>query len=240
MRVCRIFLAGLAGFSLIAGTAAAQSCAAIPGGLVSWWPGEGDGADLTGGNSGTLLGATTFTTGSDKQAFKFGGLRDAITVGNPENLRLQSFTIEAWVARSATSLATLDPSPAGNAVVFGYGAGGYVFGLFHDGRLYLSQNGVSFVDSGNLRVTDMNFHHIAVSKSGTTVVFYVDGMPQTAGAYDPGFQFNTSATIGAANDNLIASFLGVIDELSIYDHGLTAAEVQSIFAAGPAGKCAPM
>jgi hypothetical protein len=50
-----------------------------------------------------------------------------------------------------------------------------VVGFFSDGRLFLSRNGVDSVNSTN-SITDTNWHHIAVTKAGNTVVFYVDGL----------------------------------------------------------------
>lgn len=80
------------------------------------------------------------------QAFKFGGLQDAVTVGNPVSLQLQSFTIEAWIARAASTKATLDVTP--NGVVFGSGLNSYAFGLLNDGRLALTKVGVSWSIQG--------------------------------------------------------------------------------------------
>jgi hypothetical protein len=93
---CAVLLAT----SLIAGPAAAQ-CTPPPPGLVSWWPAEGDATDVTGGNNGTLGGATTFAAGMVGQAFKFGGAaNDAVAVGAAPNLQLQSFSIEGWISRA--------------------------------------------------------------------------------------------------------------------------------------------
>ncbi len=38
----------------LGGLAAAQVCVPPPSGLVSWWPGDGDAADIQGANDGTL------------------------------------------------------------------------------------------------------------------------------------------------------------------------------------------
>ena len=42
--------------------------------------------------------------------------------------------------------------------------------------------------------------------------------------------------IGRGNGSLLG-FNGRVDELTIYQRGLAAAEVATIFAAGPSGKC---
>jgi len=224
---------------LIFGTspAWAQVCTPPPPDIVSWWPGEGDATDIVDGNPGALMGAATTVPSFVGQGFKFGGISsDVVIVGNPSNLQLQSFTIEAWISRSATTAISFT---AGGGVVFGYGLGGYAFGLFDAGNLILTAVGVSVVISDTLAVTDLNFHHVAVTKSGSTVIFYLDGVGATASPYDPGFTFTTNAGIGARGDQDRSGFLGMVDELAVYDRDLTADEIQAIFNAGSAGKCQP-
>ena len=62
-------------------------------------------------------------------------------------------------------------------------------------------------------ITDTNFHHVAVTKVGTAVVFYVDGVAYNVPSYSTTYTFGTSAVIGARGDNLAGTFLGEIDEL---------------------------
>src|ERR1019366_9359794 len=69
------------------------------------------------------------------------------------------------------------------------------------------------------------------------LVFYVDGVAYPAAAYNPTFGFATGPAIGARGDNLGNSFLGSIDEVSVYNRALTAAEIQSIYNADGTGKC---
>jgi len=73
-------------------------CANPPAGIVSWWPGDGDGIDAIGVNDLTLSGDTTFAPGVVGQSFIQDGDGDVISAGSPENLKLdQEFTIEAWI-----------------------------------------------------------------------------------------------------------------------------------------------
>jgi hypothetical protein len=213
----------------------AQTCVTPPDGLVAWWPGNGDAKDVAGGQDGTLQNGATFATGMVGQAFSLAGNQQAVLIGNPTNLQLQSFTIDAWIKRSAASVgANLDYGQ-----IFTYGLNGIAFGLRDEGRLFLSKVGVSGVFSDPLRVTDTNFHHVAVTKSGSTVVFYVDGIAGPAPAYDPGFTFTTNVAIGVRGDDLSESFPGLIDEVEIFNRTLSAEEIQSIYNAGSAGKCLP-
>jgi hypothetical protein len=86
-------------------------------------------------------------------------------------------------------------------------------------------------------ITDTNFHHVAVTKSGSTVILYLDGLAEAVGPYDPGFVFDGPMAIGARGSDLANSFLGLIDEMSIFNRALSNAEVQAIYRAASAGKC---
>jgi len=43
-------------------------------------------------------------------------------------------------------------------------------------------------------------------------VFYIDGVAYSVAAYNPGFEFTTTAAIGGIGNNY--TFLGTIDELA--------------------------
>jgi len=189
-------------------------CAPPAPGLVSWWQGEGNALDQAGLNNGTLAGNTTYGSGRVGQCFVFDGNGDAVTVGNPASLQMQDLTIEAWIRRGSSSITSY--GSAGNGIIFGYGYGGYGLYLDPTGRPALTK--VAFDEvKPSITITDTNFHHLAVTKSGSTVVFYVDGLAYPAAAYDPGFVFSTGAAIGARGDTLDNSFLGAVDEATVYN-----------------------
>ncbi|MEI6786279.1 MAG: LamG-like jellyroll fold domain-containing protein, partial [Verrucomicrobiota bacterium] len=209
-------------------------CASPPAGLVGWWRGEGNALDQLGTANGTLAGNTSYGPGRVGQAFVFDGSGDVVTVGNPDNLPLQDFTIEAWIKRASASITSY--GSGGNAIIFGYGWGGYALYLDPAGLPALTKVGFSDVKAAKA-ITDTTLHHVAVSKSGSTVVFYVDGVAYAASAYNPGFVFSTVAAIGARGDNLDNSFLGTVDEVAVYNRVLAEAEIQAVYNAGSAGKC---
>ncbi len=211
----------------------AQSCAPPPSGLVSWWPGESNTIDIVSGNNGTLEGNATFAAGEANQAFSFDGSGDAVLIGNPANLALQNFTIEAWVKRGSANQASLG---TGGGLIVSYGSSGYGFGLFDNGTMFLTAVGASFVQSVR-KVSDTAFHHLAVTKNGSSVVFYVDGVADPAVTYNVTFSAATPVAIGARGDNFTGCFLGLLDEVSIYNRGLGLSEIQAIYNAGSAGKC---
>ena len=94
------------------GGAEAQTCLPPPPGLVSWWPGDGDPSDIAGNNHGTLMGDATYARGMVGDAFSFDGQNDYVFIGNPPDLQLQDFTIDAWI-----QLDTLTEIPAAASIL---------------------------------------------------------------------------------------------------------------------------
>jgi hypothetical protein len=240
--IAALALLGMTSLALLAPDVRAGSgCDAPPSGLVSWWRAESNALDYVGGNNGTLANNAGYTTGEVGTAFFFTNALAAVKIGNATNLQLQSFTIEAWIQRASTNSVSFPTN--GDAELFGFGSQGYGFGIHGPnsengslGTLFLTENDVDEVDT-IASITDTNFHHVAVTKSGLTVVFYVDGVAYPAGTTGDTYQFTTPAAIGARGDTLAGSFYGALDEMSIYNRGLLASEIAGIFNAGAAGKC---
>ena len=76
-----------------------------------------------------------------------------------------------------------------------------------------------------------------MTKSGTTVVFYLDGVAYSAPEFLSAFSFSSQATIGAWGDGLEGTFLGSVDDLAVYDRPLSSIEIQAIYGAASSGKC---
>ena len=202
----------------------------LPPGLVALWSGEGNANDSAGGNNGELTGDATYEKGKVGQAFSLDGTRGtSVNVGNPVQIQLQDFTIAAWIKRNNTESVSADFP---RAVIFGYGQDGYA--------LYMNSSGVPILSKYNVHggetksraaIKDTNWHHLAATKSGTTVVFYVDGVayPAATAKYDVEFAFSTDAAIGASGGNSVLNFWGLIDEVGIYNRALSASEIREIY-----------
>src|SRR5438445_13196642 len=198
-------------FGRIVSSANAAQCVTAPSGMKGWWRAEGNATDANGrtGNDGELGGNTAYAPGKVGPAFIFDGNGDGIHVGNPRNLQLQNFTIAAWVERSS---ATQVSATSSFGEIVGYGPNGYVVGFLSDGHLFLSKNGVDFISSA-LALTDTACRHVAVTKTGNQVVFYIDGALDVTRTYNTTFSFTSDLVIGAVNNTFDGSFLGLIDEL---------------------------
>jgi hypothetical protein len=202
-----------------------------PSTLVSRWSADGNAGDSVGGNAGTVKGGVSYAAGVSGQAFSIDGRRGSgVVLGNPVNLRLQSFTIVAWLKRADARKSTWDNELNPTACILCYGPGGYAFGMWDDGRLLLSKNAYSGVNTSQVKITDTEFHLVALTVTESRVVFYVDGQSETMPPYNPGYTFSYDVAIGASANgtDLRVSWFGLIDEVQFHNRALTAEEIQAI------------
>lgn len=197
-------------------------------GLVALWPGNGNANDLVGGIKGTLTGSAGYGPGKTGQAFVFSADGDAVQLDNPSALELQNFTIKAWIKRASTTASSFNYR---DADILAFGRGGYGFGVNYDGTLFLTRVNFDNV-TANTTVTDTNWHHVAVTRDGSNVIFYVDGVAYPVPPYDSRFEFNTGVCIGARGTDLWNTFYGSICGVSVYNRALSADEVREDYEAG--------
>jgi len=227
--------------------------------LVSWWPGDGNANDIVDGNAGTLEYGAAFGSGLVGQAFDIPKGLAAIVVPHNSNLDFSDFTFEAWV-----NLQTITPG-ADNYIIAKYDQEknrnpsfypytGYILDLKRDTQqLDLTLENTAIVPLShenflsNSSVPVGTWTHVAVTRQGTQVNLYINGVLDGSGTTAAPGTVNTDPfVIGATYDTLFNppfepedSFGGLIDEVSVYNRALSAAEIQAIFNAGSAGKCKP-
>lgn len=199
----------------------------LPPGLVSLWSGEGNAKDSVGGNNGTMTGSAKFGPGKVGRGFVFDGRNGSgVMLGNPDSLQLQDFTIEAWIKRGSDRI--VSHGSGGVGAIFGCGWSGYILYLTADGKLNFDKLGDAVAQLGP-SITDTKFHHVALTKTGGEVIFYLDGTAYPVPSYTGTFTFTTYIGIGYRPDNQDNSFLGTIDEIGFFDRALSAPEIQAIY-----------
>jgi len=198
-----------------------------PGNLVAYWQFEGNANDSSGnGLHGTIMGAPTFVAGKLGQAISLRGLNDFVEItGYKGILGTNAVSVTAWINTTATETSTI--------VGWGPNASGQRFGFrVNADRLRIEHAGGNV--QGDTSVNDGAWHHVAVTvQSSATisypdVILYVDGIDDTRATTDPD-AFNLTADqdvrIGsrpASNDRF---FMGLIDDVRIYDRALTQEEI---------------
>lgn len=228
-----IFNAGTAGQCKPTATVA-------PSGQVGWFAGDGNANDIAGISNGALNGGAGFAVGRVGQTFNFDGVDDYVEVPDSPNLRITgTVTLEFWAKRNRFGLdLVLEKGGDWTLGQTNYGVGLHninnnMFYIFYAG-------GGKGVDG----VSDLNWHHYAVvaTNGQTNADFYIDGVlrPVQHNFGSATINLNPSTLplhIGAQVDGTFNTFgQNNVDELSIYDRGLSSTEIASVFNAGIAGK----
>lgn len=245
--VCLLLLFSATRFSTR--VTAQASCAVPPTGLVSWWPGEGNANDLNGANNGTLPNGASFSPGHTGQAFNFTGYGDSlpgeyVSVEDDETLNSPEITVEGWfllrqrpqgVRLGGTDQFVLASKYSGNYQGWIIRVGNDLVPIFsvHRGAEINTAHVASSVP------IELNtWVHIAASYDGATARIYVNGFETGSlplpGGYAP---YGGVLRIGMSSWWPGNFMNGLADEISIYNHALSASEVQTIYDASSAGKC---
>jgi concanavalin A-like lectin/glucanase superfamily protein/immunoglobulin I-set domain protein len=226
---------------LPAGLLLAQGgCVSPPSGLVAWWPGNGNAVDVIGSNNGSLVGNVTFTNGEVGQAFVFNG-SDNVQVPNSSlwNFGSGNFSIELWANFSSsqpgpTFVADDDGAYEHPKWAFWWNTGGLLSFHINGNGIY----GGTQIGQIPFSPTVGKWYHFAVTRSGSTFTFYVNGVQVGTGSDSESVPYiSAPLTIGMAEGQFY--FNGMLDEVSIYNRALSSNEVATIYSAGQSGKCLP-
>jgi RHS repeat-associated protein len=215
--------------------------------LVAWWPGNGDANDVVSGQAGRVLNGTSFVDAKVSMGFRFDGVNDTVRMPAAANLDIAksgngSITVEFWMKPETYENNLRMLAQWKNATTGAYGV--------HIYRLN-SQVRVNFVDTAganhaiftNADIAPVDqWTHIGVSYDKATGIgrIYVNGFQQTSanlGIFTPqtGLDLYFGSDLHSAG-NTNPFYKGQLDEVSLYNTALTAAEVQAVFAAGACGK----
>jgi hypothetical protein len=237
-------LAVAGGFLLGAQLCFAQQCIPPRLSLVSWWRGEGNASDAWGTNNGTLLGGATFGAGAVGQAFQFDGSGNAVCIAASPSLDVgqgTGLTIEAWIQPTSVTIGR----PIVEWVVTN--TFGVLFMTWNAGAVHANIVGTDgsyhMLESAPGLLVPNQFHHVAVTYDKVSGVarLLVNGVvvkEANFGSFSP--RTSSDMMIGyrpVTSPYGPLQFFGLIDEVSLYNRGLTTNEIQAIYQAGSAGKC---
>jgi hypothetical protein len=223
-------------------------CTPLPAGLVGWWKGEGNALDSSGlGNNGVAINIG-YTNGIVGQAFAcdpnnypYGTYNGIQIPDQPAYVLTNALSIEGWIR----------PRGDGYCIFWrGDGRSGldpYVLSMQGNNTLdfFIEDELGDFAFVG----TDLNYnqwYHVAATWDGSTgtMSIYTNGVlaGQTVTDVRPFGElipeYSPGVGIGNVNDGYNNfPFTGDIDEISLYNRALSAAEVQAIYNAGSGGKC---
>jgi hypothetical protein len=194
-----------------------------PDGAVSWWHGDGDFDDAVGANDGNNAGAVSFGSGIDQQAFSLNGTMGSfVEVPNDPSLQFTGgVTVDAWI----------NPSVLGGRIVdkiTAFGSDGFLLDMGGDQVRIIVSPDTYFTDS---HVPAGMWTHVAGTFDGTTMAIYYNGVGVGSAAAGAPHGVPTNAnTLRIGADSTGGSlFNGMIDEARVFNRGLSAAEIQTLF-----------
>jgi hypothetical protein len=233
------------------------NCVAPPFGVVSWWPLDGTADDLAGGSPGMVVGDPLYPAGLVGQVMSFDGLVDAVRVPASSNLNVGAgpgFSMELWVnpADGLTERPLLEWNNRLNnvGVALWISTGNPLPGT-SPGSLFANLIDTTDVAhrlmSPNGVIVQGRWQHVALTwdKPSGVATLYRDAVivaqanlgsftPQTG----PPFDLFLGWRYGPQNSGY--HFIGLMDEVTIYNRVLTSSEIESIYRAHTAGKCKPV
>ncbi|MFH0952995.1 MAG: LamG-like jellyroll fold domain-containing protein, partial [Verrucomicrobiota bacterium] len=190
-------------------------------------------ADESGsGNEATVVGAVHVRDGRIGGAYQFDGETSYIQLRDSESLKPEHLTVSAWIRPGKRYTNK-------NVVFFSKeqtgGAGGYVLRYFAGGLDFMIMRTGSYEP---LRVTmtleSNQWYHVCGTFDGDWQRLYLNG--SMIAEVERHVRINQTATapkIGASADASPRDFfLGVIDDVRVYDRGLSADEVAQLYREG--------
>jgi len=237
------------GFQQEMPVASAAECVSLPPGAIAWWRAESNTVDTIGvhdARSGVSDPFNFYVAGKVSTAFSL-TTRRYLTVPESDDLVLgrgPGLTIECWIR----------PSFAGPLTEWNDGRGiigvGLRLGSNHVLEAYLTDTNATptprsvLLQSQIGAVTNFGWQHVALTfeKASGVATIYVNGSSLAStnlGTFTP--QTQTPVYLGFRPSGPASGnyFEGGMDEVTLYNRALTAFEIQSIVAAGEAGKCPP-
>ncbi|MBI1895114.1 MAG: putative Ig domain-containing protein [Acidobacteria bacterium] len=216
------------------------NCVPPPPGMVAWWTADGNANDSAGNNHGTLEGGSSYAAGMVGQAFDLDGATGFVRVPHHPSIQPSAaITIDAWIKPRA-------PLNGVAPVVKKVGPGddnGYALEFWNIPNicLWIHVLGRGWEGCYTGPAPLDAWTHVAGVFAGGCNTVYVNGNPIRT--YCPGGTITPGEGelhIGHDPAHPDRYYNGLIDEVEIFDRGLSTTEIRSIYAAGPGGKCRPV
>ena len=234
------FLLASCALIISATTATAQIPSYVPtGGLVGWWPFNGNANDESGnGNNGVVNGATLTEDrfGQMSSAYYFNGSNNGITISDATSLDLNNFSICAWVEITdfsplAHEILTKGGDLSENYEILIYGsptdAGAVETAIRWTNG---SRSGINSSWGGaNIQQNQWSLIVTTYNTTNGQCEIYINGSFVTDVNIGLTPQTNNSSLSFGFDPSAGRYHLGKIDDIAIYNRALTPQEIQNLY-----------
>ena len=214
--------------------------------LVSYWKfDEGSGTTTTdasgNNNTGTLVNSPIWVNGQVGKGLEFDGIDDYVDCGSNSILNItSSITICAWVyVKADTAYYSIAGKHEGLAPSYGWALRR---GDTNDNVEWrISTDGSNWIGGetafGSCQIN--TWYHLAATSDGHMMRVYINGVEHIGGNFPYTFSICASSINVSTNNLMIGnagglSMRGIIDEVKIYNHVLSAGEILTEYYSGQA------
>ncbi|MGD9696375.1 MAG: LamG-like jellyroll fold domain-containing protein [Thermoleophilia bacterium] len=182
------------------------------------------------GNTGAINGATWTGSGKHGGALDFDGTNDLVTVADDDSLDLtDGLTFSAWVKPGTTS--------GWQTVGMKEESGSFAWALYGNtsSSKYQAELGTQvddYLTNGTPQLATGTWVHLAVTYDGSTLRLFKDGIQASSVAASGDIRISNGALAIGGNTMWGEYFDGLIDDVRLYDHALTAGEITTDMALG--------
>lgn len=204
--------------------------------VAAWWPANLTTTELVGGRDATLSETTGFGPGLVGSAFAFDSPNDFVQASAHTNLDLATggsgFTVEFWIK----------PHSLAVGGVLGW-AGGVRAERLSSGsllRFHVASSGTTFSQASLWpNVASLTWTHVALTydRMSSQARIYANGVLVASTTVGTNLLTTASDFYLGRVPGSTGTFLGSLDEVTLYRRPLNAQEVYEVFASGSAGKC---
>jgi hypothetical protein len=225
-----------------------------PLGLVALWAGKGQGNDSVGNHNAAGLEGVSFVPGKLGMAFNLSGNDSGIVIPASPDLNVgmgSGFTLSCWIKpKTATFHQPLmewrkssgGPNPGVhfwiNQQCNGMGGPGGIFANVGDvnGDIHIIVSSPGIIQPGVFQFVALTYD----KQSGMAKLYYNGAIvaSQNLGNFTP--QTSADLLLGERIDADNVHYQGLLDEVSVYNHALSAEEIQKIYVSAPAGDASVM
>ncbi|HEX5016502.1 MAG TPA: LamG domain-containing protein [Actinomycetes bacterium] len=199
---------------------------------------SGDVLDDMGGDSGAATGSLTrdvvggLNTSNDDGAIDFDGSTSYVSVPHQSKLNLGNgpMSFEFWIKLGNLGLTEqkiIDKDTTGAYQVVKLSSG-----AVQPNGIAFGKADVAFIASSTVSL-DLDWHHVVITKSGSTTKIYIDAVDRTGTVTDQTLgDTGGSLYIGSRRGGALEFLDGSLDELAIYNTELSSARIAAHYDAG--------
>ena len=187
-----------------------------------------------GHNNGLMMNGPQYVSGKFGNALSFDGVDDYVNCSDIM-AGFENFSISAWIKTNQSEISSHrynDPAIIGTKQ--GYGdSNDFVLTNYNGNLAWFDELGTGehSYDTGTF-IADGTWHHVAVTRSGSSLEFYVDGTNVGSDTTGTDLVRDDDIEIGRALWSGSLYLNGSIDEVNIYKRALSASEIRQNYNKG--------